>query len=874
MKFKKNIAVLVITFFIFVSSVLSNSSSEQKKQSKLRFEISFPASIRSEALTGRIFVMVSRNSRREPRLQAGSWNNSVPFFGLDVENFKPGEVAVIDENVLGYPLRSLSEIPAGDFYVQGLANVYTQFKRSDGHLIWVHMDQWEGQRFNISPGNLYSEAMSAHLDSSTGYTVKLDLNKVIPPIKIPEDTTWVKHIQIQSQVLTKFWGHPIYLGAIVLLPQGYEAQPDVYYPVHYIQGHFSLRPPNGFAEGNDYYKIWTSENFPRMICVTFQHPCPYFDDSYAVNSENCGPYGDAIMTELIPYIEEHFRIIKKPYARVLSGGSTGGWEALALQVFHPDFFGGTWSFFPDPIDFRYYQLTNIYQDKNAFYTESEWMKAERPMMRDTHGQVLVTLRQLSQLEAVLGSKGRSGQQLDIWQAAYGPVGKDGYPKPLWDKLTGEIDHEVAQYLKEHYDLRYYLEKNWSWLGPKLVGKLHVFCGDMDNFYLNEAVYELEAFLESTKNPYYGGSFQYGRPRKGHGWTPFGRASGEFEKAIAEYIAKNTPKEEETTRPVRDDVGFCWNPLSMQQLVNYLDSQEKQSFKPEGLVAAISPHDDYLYAGRVYYPLFKVLKAKEVVIFGVTHGAVRKELNDPQNMLVLDEFKYWPGLKKPIAVSELREYLKARLNKTVFIVNNKAHELEHSIEALLPFLQYFNPEVKITPIMVTPMPFTKMEEISAKLAEVIASYMKEKGLAAGKDIFFLISSDGNHYGKDFNNSPFGEGEKAWTEALQLDQRLIHSYLTGVLDSGKIEGLTKELWGQTYLEYRNTYWCGKYSIPFGLLASEKIIESTMNKKMSGTLFRFSDTYSEGVLPLKKTGMGTTAPFSLRHWVSFSSIGYYAQ
>jgi len=328
------------------------------------------------------------------------------------------------------------------------------------------------------------------------------------------------------------------------------------------------------------------------------------------------------------------------------------------------------------------------------------------------------------------------------------------------------------------------------------------------------------------------------------------------------------------RPIRDDVGFCWNPLSMQKLVDYLESQDKESFKDEGLVAAISPHDDYLYAGRVYYPLFKILKAKEVVIFGVTHGTVRNEISDLQNILILDGFKYWPGLKEPIAVSGLREYLKERLDKTVFITNNKVHEIEHSIEALLPFLQYFNPKVKITPVMVSPMPFTRMEEVSAKLAEVIAGYMNEKHLSAGRDIFFLISSDGNHYGKDFNNSPFGEGEKAWATALQLDQRLIRSYLTGVMDIGKIEDLTKELWGETYLDYRNTYWCGKYSIPFGLLTTEKIMELTMNKKINGMLFRFSDTYSEGVLPLKKTGMGTTAPFSLRHWVSFFSIGYYIE
>jgi hypothetical protein len=511
----------------------------------LKFEIAFPSSLHPEQITGRVFVMISRNNKREPRLQAGGWSNSVPFFGVDVEKHMPGETVTIDESVLGYPLKSLGEIPAGDYYVQGLVNIYTEFHRADGHVIWAHMDQWEGQRFNRSPGNLYSEVQKVHLDPSRGYTVKLSMDRQIPPVEIPEDTEWIKHIKFQSKLLSEFWGHPIFIGAIVLLPKGYDSHPDVYYPVHYIQGHFSLRPPYSFQKNSAFYKVWTADDFPRMIAVTFQHPCPYFDDSYAVNSANCGPFGDAILTELIPRIEENFRIIRKPYARVLSGGSTGGWEALALQILHPEFFGGAWSFFPDPVDFRYYQLTNIYKDENAFFIERGWMKPERPMMRDGHGQVLVTLRQLSQLEAVLGSKCRSGQQLDAWNAVYGPIGKDGYPKLLWDKLTGEIDREVAEYLKERYDLRYYLEKNWSRIGPHLTGKLHISCGDMDNFYLNEAVYELEAFLESTNDPYYAGSFQYGRPRKTHGWTPFQRNTGELEKAMAEHITQNAPPGEKT-----------------------------------------------------------------------------------------------------------------------------------------------------------------------------------------------------------------------------------------------------------------------------------------------------------------------------------------
>ncbi len=550
MRFKTQFFIYFLTFTLIIGLV-SLSYSTPDNASTMQFELSFPTSVHEEAITGRVFIMVSKNDRREPRLQAGSWGNSVPFFGLNVHDLKPGESVVIDEKILGYPLKNLSEIPAGDYYVQALLNIYTKFERADGHLIWAHMDQWEGQRFNRSPGNLHSKVQEIHMDPSKGYSIKLSLDQVIPPIEVPADTEWVKRIKFKSELLSEFWGHPIYIGATILLPMGYDSHPDVYYPVLYRQGHFSTRTPYGFRSDESgrsgFYKTWTSADFPRMLVVTFQHPCPYFDDSYAVNSVNCGPYGDAIMKELIPKIEEQFRIIRKPYARVLSGGSTGGWETLALQIFHPDFFGGGWSFCPDPIDFRYYGLVNIYKNENAFFIESGWMKPERPLMRDGHGQVLVTMRQMSQLEAVLGTKGRSGQQLDIWQAAYGPIGEDGYPKPLWDKLTGKIDHEVALYMRERFDFVYYLKQHWAEIGPKLVGKLHLICGDMDNYYLNEAVYEMQKFLESTKNPYYEGSFRYGRPRKTHGWSPFGRNTGELEKEMAAHITKNAPPGEDTTK---------------------------------------------------------------------------------------------------------------------------------------------------------------------------------------------------------------------------------------------------------------------------------------------------------------------------------------
>ncbi len=328
------------------------------------------------------------------------------------------------------------------------------------------------------------------------------------------------------------------------------------------------------------------------------------------------------------------------------------------------------------------------------------------------------------------------------------------------------------------------------------------------------------------------------------------------------------------RPIRDDVGFCWNPESMKILVDYLAAREKESFKAEGLVAAISPHDDYLYAGRLYYPLFNIIRAREAVIFGVTHGTVRSEIKGLDSLLILDDYELWPGLLKPLEISPLRSYLRKHLKPEYFTVNNRAHELEHSIEALVPFLQYFNPDIKITPIMVAPMPLEKMKEISEHLAQKIAAYMKENKLQPGRDIFFLISADGNHYGKDFNNLAFGQGEEAHEKALAFDRHLIDSYLTGRVTEKKVSGLTGELWGQTHLDYKSSYWCGKYSIPFGLLTVEKVMKRNTGRNVRGQLIRFSDTYSEGVLPLTKIGLGTTAPFSLRHWVSFCSIAYYLE
>ena len=317
------------------------------------------------------------------------------------------------------------------------------------------------------------------------------------------------------------------------------------------------------------------------------------------------------------------------------------------------------------------------------------------------------------------------------------------------------------------------------------------------------------------------------------------------------------------REIKDDIGYCWSLAQMDRIIEYV---REDTIASEGtqFIAGISPHDDYLYAARVYYPLFRRIKTKEVVIFGVTHATVRKEIGDPQNVLIFDDYSGWRGIRKPIRVSGLREYIIKNLDTTYYRISNRAHELEHSIEGMLPFLEYFNPDVRITPIMVTAMPFSRADEVSSALADVILGYIKVNNIRLGDDIFFLISADANHYGKDFNNIPFGVDSTAHRTGVNNDVRLIKEVLISEITDKKIDFFMQEM--------KNVVWCGKYSIPMGLLTTKKVAEHMGKMEIWGELLRYSDTYSEGVLPIHDHGMGITAPFSLKHWVGFFSAGYY--
>ena len=482
----------------------------------LRVEISFAPGARSEPVTGMVYLAISRDNQRTPIQDAGP--EGVPLFSKYVEQLQPGAAVTLAAPDRGHPLPSLRDIPAGDYWVQPFVNVYTRFPRADGHTVWMHMDQWEGQNWKRSPGNLYGDPVKMRIDPASTAPIKLVADKVIPPIVVPPDTEMVKRIKIQSQILTKWWGQPIFLGATILLPKDYDKHPDVKYPVNYIQGHFSIAAPGGFGRG-DFDKVWLAEETPRFLYVTLQHPSPYYDDSYGVNSENNGPYGDAIMQELIPAIETRFRVIREPWARMLSGGSTGGWIALAHQVLYPTFYGGAFASCPDAVDFNYHQIVNIYKDPNAYFIEHGWMNVDRPTQRQPDGNIVSMMKDENRYELTVGDKSRSGGQWDIWEATYSPVGKDGYPMRLWNKDTGAIDHAVAAAWRK-YDLLEILKTNWATLGPNVAHKLNAYMGDMDSYYLNDAVENLNTFWQKAGDPKEMGEIVFQR-RAPHCWGPRG-----------------------------------------------------------------------------------------------------------------------------------------------------------------------------------------------------------------------------------------------------------------------------------------------------------------------------------------------------------------
>jgi hypothetical protein len=508
------------------------------------FSVSVAAGAAGAPLDGRIILLLSHDLTREPRthVEPNEPLDSPYLFGMNVDGMAPGRAVLVDDTAFGWPAAHLSAVPSGDYLVQAVLNVYETFHLADGRTLKLPPDKGEGQHWSSKPGNLFSKPLQVHIDAAHPLKVELTMEQVIPPIVPKPDTEFVKHIKIRSELLSKFWGRDVYLGAHVLLPKDFDRHPEAHYPLMVFHGHypddiseFRTTPPDpdlkpdystrfhlaGYnriqqREAYEFYQKWISAKFPRFLVVEIEHANPYFDDSYAVNSANLGPYGDAINQELIPEIEKRFRGLAKGWARFTYGGSTGGWEALATQVFYPDMYNGAFAACPDPIDFRAYTIINLYQDKNAYTLTGDASSVERPAFRNYLGEVFATQRDENYMELAQGDSSRSGGQYDIWQAVFSPPGKDGYPQPIFDKVSGAIDPQVAAYWRDHYDLSHIIARDWATLAPKLRGKIHIYVGTGDNYYLTDAVYFAQSTLESLQ-PAYGGSVAYG-DRAEHCWN--------------------------------------------------------------------------------------------------------------------------------------------------------------------------------------------------------------------------------------------------------------------------------------------------------------------------------------------------------------------
>jgi len=494
------------------------------------------------AYDGRVILILTPDGETEPRFQVDQAFDAPQIFGVNVDGLKAGGNVEIGSGVLGFPAEDMKGVPEGEYYVQAVLHKYDTFNLSNGKTVKLPAERGAGQNWRKEPGNVISTPKKIKFDPDGRKTIKVALDEVLEPIPEPGDTKYVRRIKIRSEMLSEFWGTDVYLRAHVLVPEGFDEHPEARFPLVVNHGHypadfggFRTTPPDEdieceYSERFDepcynkiqqeeayrFYQKWTSDDFPRMLIIKIDHSNPYYDDSYAVNSANIGPYGDAIMEELVPAVEEKFRGIGEGWARFTYGGSTGGWEALAVQTFYPDDFNGAFVACPDPVDFRQYMVTNIYEDESAFYREGPFGRIDKPAHRNYLGHISRTMEMENRWELVLGDKTRSGAQWDIWEAVYSPMADDGYPKRMFDKRTGEIDKEVAEYWRENYDLRYILERDWDKLGPKLQGKLHIYTGDMDNYYLNNAVYLLEDFLEKADPPYEG-EVKYG-DRDEHCWN--------------------------------------------------------------------------------------------------------------------------------------------------------------------------------------------------------------------------------------------------------------------------------------------------------------------------------------------------------------------
>jgi hypothetical protein len=449
---------------LWLSLVVLLASSAQAGH--YEFRVTFPETVRAEPYSGRVYLFLSKVGNKEPR-SGPNWFHPEPLLAIDVENWKPNEPLMIGDSsgnrVLADP-KPLAELDLAGYRVQAVAR-FNPYERVVGR----------------GPGNGFSAPAEVSSTSRPGSPQELLIDKLVPESPFPENR-WFKLVSVRSQLLSSFHKRDVVVRGSVLLPASYYDQPERRYPVIFeVPGfggsHVSRRLTEPIREKN--------AGSVEFLRVTLDPSCPLGHHVFA-DSANNGPVGQALVAELIPELDRAFRTVAMPTARFLTGHSSGGWSSLWLQVVYPDVFGGTWSTAPDPVDFRDFQQINLYRPGENMYRN---MAGNRRPLARMGDKIALWYDDFDHTEEVLGY----GGQLHSFEAVFGPPGADGNPLRAWDRSTGAVNTDVAKEWKK-YDIRLVLEQNWSGLGPKLAGKLHVFQGELDTFYLDGATRLLKESL--------------------------------------------------------------------------------------------------------------------------------------------------------------------------------------------------------------------------------------------------------------------------------------------------------------------------------------------------------------------------------------------
>ncbi|KAK3070567.1 hypothetical protein LTR53_010226 [Teratosphaeriaceae sp. CCFEE 6253] len=477
------------------------------------------------------------------------------FYGKNVYHFDGSDQALLfggdgvqpRTGVWGYPNASLDAVEAGDYTLQAFLTPYERAERSDGSVVYVKFPCGDGALPVDGPGSLTTVATNVTVTGAQ-QTIKLTFTDITPVDAFNGteiggcsqgnylDTEYLKYVKIRSPVLSAFWNRDMYVGANVLLPHGYDANDTgTRYPVLYHQNHWAGGAGAYNYAGRDvnFTAAWESGIIPATN-ISAERETP------KMIIQNIGPYGDALNEELIPHLDELFNTIAAPYARVQDGGSTGGWESIANLIFRPDLFGVCFSSYPDSLDFHRHQAIPLYSASNAYVLPSG---ENITSIREAIDGVLTNVTAVSQenhWELTFGTSSRSQLQWDVWNAVFGAQGYNNYPLEPWDKVTGEIFPAAVEYWKP-MDLGRHVATNWDNelnLGEALTGRIYVYVGSWDNYFLNEGVQEFQKTVDAKGGPGWANiTILEGQP---HGGNYQRREIWNYLELVADWVQDHSP----------------------------------------------------------------------------------------------------------------------------------------------------------------------------------------------------------------------------------------------------------------------------------------------------------------------------------------------